>query len=284
MAAAVAGAPRGASAQNLLAGNGQGMDTHLFRPAMDSKGLFSVNGSDILGKNDISFGLVLDYGNTLLRVPSFGQATPELIEHSFQGTLQVNYGLANHFVVGLDIPVDLMTGDPQVQANGTSPVLPNQWGTTQLNSQNLGFLAAHAKWRITRVEKGLGLALGVQVGGSPTSTPLDAGADPGFWYWPQAIVEKRFGRTGQLQDRPQRRVPRSHGERDDAQPEQRRPTSTGASSRSAAASPSASSSRSTSWARPTGPTCERAAPRRRSSLSNEAVGGIKLFVEQRTRT
>ena len=180
MAAAVAGAPRGASAQNLLAGNGRGMDTHLFRPAMDSKGLFSRNGSDILGKNDISFGLVLDYGNTLLRVPSLGQATPELIEHSFQGTLQFNYGLANLFVVGLDIPVDLMTGDAQVQANGTSRCSRTQWGTTQLNSQNLGFLAAHAKWRILRVEKGLGLALGVQVGGSPTSTPPERRRRPGL--------------------------------------------------------------------------------------------------------
>ena len=48
-------------------GNGDGMDTHLFRPAVDSKGFFSVNGSDILGKGDISFGLVLDYGRNLLR-------------------------------------------------------------------------------------------------------------------------------------------------------------------------------------------------------------------------
>jgi hypothetical protein len=48
-------------------GNGEGMDTHLFRPAVDSKGYFSVNGSDIIGKNDISFGLVLDYGRNIMR-------------------------------------------------------------------------------------------------------------------------------------------------------------------------------------------------------------------------
>ena len=46
----------------------QGMDTHLFRPAVDSKGFFSVNGSDILGANDISFGLVMDYGHNLMRL------------------------------------------------------------------------------------------------------------------------------------------------------------------------------------------------------------------------
>src|SRR5688572_16154099 len=37
--------------------NGDGADTHLFRPAVDSKGFFSVNGSRILGAGDVSFGL-----------------------------------------------------------------------------------------------------------------------------------------------------------------------------------------------------------------------------------
>ncbi len=46
------------------------MDTHLFRPAVDSKGFFSVNGSDIVGKNDISFGLVLDWGRNIMRTRS----------------------------------------------------------------------------------------------------------------------------------------------------------------------------------------------------------------------
>ena len=50
--------------------NGDGMDTHLFRPAVDSKGFFSVNGSDILGKNDVSFGLVLDWGRNIVRTRS----------------------------------------------------------------------------------------------------------------------------------------------------------------------------------------------------------------------
>jgi OmpA-OmpF porin, OOP family len=48
--------------------NGDGMDTHLFRPAVDSKGFFSVNGSDILAANDFSFGLVMDYGHNIMRL------------------------------------------------------------------------------------------------------------------------------------------------------------------------------------------------------------------------
>ena len=53
--------------------NGDGLDTHLFRPALDSKGFFHTNGTDILGANDISFGLVIDYGRNLLRVRDRGQ-------------------------------------------------------------------------------------------------------------------------------------------------------------------------------------------------------------------
>src|SRR4051812_20647647 len=67
----ILGLPAVASAQTsdhrLSEGNGDGLDTHLFRPAVDSKGFFSVNGSDILGAKNISFGLVLDYGRNLMR-------------------------------------------------------------------------------------------------------------------------------------------------------------------------------------------------------------------------
>ena len=67
----ILGAPAAALAQERApSGNGDGMDTHLFRPAVDSKGFFSVNGSDILGAKNISFGLVLDYGRNLMRTRS----------------------------------------------------------------------------------------------------------------------------------------------------------------------------------------------------------------------
>lgn len=40
----------------------KGLDVRLFRPAVDSKGFISLNGSDILGHKEYSFGLVLDMG------------------------------------------------------------------------------------------------------------------------------------------------------------------------------------------------------------------------------
>jgi OOP family OmpA-OmpF porin len=176
--------------------NGTGLDTHLFRPAMDSKGLFATNGSDVLGANEISFGMVIDYGNTLLRVQNMGQQNNQIIDHSFQATLQANYGLFNRFVVGLDLPLDLIAGNQQTNQETNAPIFPGQVGTDPLNAQSVGFLGVHAKWRITRVEKGIGLALGVQAGLPVGSTAQNAGADPTFWYWPQAIIEKHLGSTG----------------------------------------------------------------------------------------
>src|SRR5580658_57563 len=40
-----------------------------FRPAMDSRGYFTVNASQVLGDKDVSFGLgALDYGHDLLNL------------------------------------------------------------------------------------------------------------------------------------------------------------------------------------------------------------------------
>ena len=154
-----------AFAQNLLAGNGAGMDTHLFRPAMDSKGLFTTNGSDILGQNDFSFGLVLDYGNTLLRVPNSAQ------QSSSSSTL-----------VPGDVPVQLRPPQPlrrrprharrprwratRSRGGRRRGRLPGVGDDTSSTRRRSASSPLHAKWRITRVEHGFGLALGVQVGGS----------------------------------------------------------------------------------------------------------------------
>ncbi len=178
-------------AQAVPSTNGDGFDTHLFRPAMDSKGLFSVNGSEILGANEVSIGLTIDYGRNLLRVNDVGQRSPQLLNHSFQGTAMFNYGIANRLTVGLAVPVNLMAGNEQFTPTG-APVLSG-WGPGQVDSQTLGFIGLHSKLRVLRVDKGLGVSLGVQLGVPVTGAPRDAGADPGFFYWPQLILEKRIG-------------------------------------------------------------------------------------------
>jgi outer membrane protein OmpA-like peptidoglycan-associated protein len=222
----ILGLPAVASAQakdeRAPASNGDGLDTHLFRPAVDSKGFFSVNGSDILGAKNLSFGLVLDYGKNLMRTRSSrvpngtitndeqmmvpgkcedetcivdagegGTGVKALVPNSIQGTFGFNYGVANIGVVGLSIPVILMTGDA---AYGVGPT-GNTYNSAELNAQKISSLALHGKFRITRVDRMIGLAAVVQAGIPIASAPRDLGADPGFWYWPQLVAENQFGST-----------------------------------------------------------------------------------------
>jgi outer membrane protein OmpA-like peptidoglycan-associated protein len=193
--------------------NGEGMDTHLFRPAVDSKGFMYVNGSDILGANDISFGLVLDYGRNLLRTndareacggagepgcpsggPSLDPGVKALVTNSFQGTFGFNYGIANIGSIGITVPVVLMAGNEANELGATG----DTYNTGKLDAQKISTVALQGKLRLTRVDRGPGLALLVQGGVPVGDAPRDLGADPGVWYWPHAVLENRFGSTGRF--------------------------------------------------------------------------------------
>ncbi|MGK4001750.1 OmpA family protein [Sorangium sp. So ce1036] len=193
MAAATAEDAAAAETRTGDGANGDGMDLHLFRPAIDSKGLFSVNGADIVGANDISLGLVLDYGRNIMPL-SEGNEADMMLTHAFQGTFQFNYGIANYLVVGLSAPVVLNSAKPVNDIGPTGAL----YSDDSLDAQTLGNLALHAKLRLLRPDQDpIGLALivqaGVGVGGSQ-----DFASDPGFFYWPQIALEKRFGRIGQF--------------------------------------------------------------------------------------
>ena len=197
-----------------------GMDTHLFRPAVDSKGFFHVNGTDIIGANDFSFGLVLDWGRNLLRTADGdipydvdtgeqcedencnvdlggpdGVGVDALIRDSFQGTFHANYGLLNRAVIGVSIPVILMSGNEAyavTDANGL------QYNSAQLNAQKISGIAPHVKVRLTRVDQTIGVAAILQAGIGLGGAERDMGADPGFWYWPRLAIENQFGFTRRL--------------------------------------------------------------------------------------
>src|SRR4051794_36185387 len=64
-----------------------GFDLHLFRPAVHSKGLFTLNGTDILGAGSVSFGLVADVGAGLARI---GNNDAALATTFFSGTFHAN--------------------------------------------------------------------------------------------------------------------------------------------------------------------------------------------------
>ena len=176
------------------ASNGDGFDTKLWRPAIDSKGFFTTNGANVQSANSFSFGLVIDYANTIMRTtssapPPDGHGVPALLEHVVKGTLTVNYGIANRFVVGLSAPVVLGFSDAAYNIGPDS----NKYDTNQINSQGISNIALHGKWKILRPEDGFGLALLVQVGIPFEGPARDGLSDPGFWYWPQLIGDVYFG-------------------------------------------------------------------------------------------
>jgi outer membrane protein OmpA-like peptidoglycan-associated protein len=144
---------------------GDGLDTHLFRPAMDSKGFFAVNGAEVMPGGQVSTGLVLDYGHNLLR------ASPPIIRHAFAGTFHFDYGIADRAIIGLSLPAVLMSGPGGMDVQGIQHV------------------ALQGKVKITDW-----LALGAQVGVPVSDMANDGGTEPSVWFWPRAIFEKRFDR------------------------------------------------------------------------------------------
>lgn len=172
------------------AGNGDGADIHLFRPAVDSRGFFALNGASVLPHKAVSFGLVLDYGHNVLPLAS-GHGADVLVEHALQGTFNFNYGLFDRLALGLTVPVILNWGKP---VTDIGPGGADNYDDDGLTEQALGNLAIHAKLRILSPDGPIGIALVAQ-GGYGVSGTRNFGAEPGFFYWPQLVVEKQFGKT-----------------------------------------------------------------------------------------
>ncbi len=172
--------------------NGAGADTHLFRSAYDSKGFFSVNGADLIGHNDISFGLILDYGYGIAPLAQ-GHGTDYLLEHNFQGTVLFDYGLLNWVVLGISLPVTLSQSEAVTDVGPTG----NTYDLKSQFTQGLEYVALHAKFRILRPGIGSGVSLAAVVqGGVSAIGAEDLTADPGGFIWPQLIFEARVGKGG----------------------------------------------------------------------------------------
>ncbi|MGZ3452377.1 MAG: OmpA family protein [Polyangiales bacterium] len=184
--------------------NGEGMNTRLFRAAVDSKGFFSVNGTDVLGKGDIAFGLVLDGGFGLLRLRDTTSNTEagatngiarnnkQLIDSQFHGTLFISWSPLNNLTIGLGLPTDLVSGKAEDPVGSRPP--GSSGGKTDVNAFFSGNFQFNAKYRILRVEDGFGIAIIVQAD-IPASTDAKMGyaADPGPTFTPLLAFEKRLG-------------------------------------------------------------------------------------------
>jgi outer membrane protein OmpA-like peptidoglycan-associated protein len=152
------------------------IDLQLFRPAIDSKGYFTLNSSQVLRHLDISFGLVVNWAMNPLKLsgPTFKQDPPWCdnslgtcvagganvipsrydVENLVTGNLQAAIGLFKHFEVGLGLPITIWNGD-------TDPN-PNIDNAGKIDAQGVGDLALHLKGRILNTSRhpiGLGAVL-----------------------------------------------------------------------------------------------------------------------------
>ena len=173
-------------------------DLRLFRPAFDSKGLITVNGTDILGSGAFSFGLILDVGTDLARI---GTGNRALVDSMISGTFHANVGIGNLLVLGAQVPFHLVSGpnNEMTMAGGTNTGLgmgQYNTGPQGLNYQGLGDIILHAKLRWLRGEYWpVGLAVMLQVGVPVMGGGRAFAGEPGPWVWPTVAIERRFSRA-----------------------------------------------------------------------------------------
>ncbi|MBW2261720.1 MAG: OmpA family protein [Deltaproteobacteria bacterium] len=182
-------------------------DTRLFKPAVDSKGLFTVNASPILPHLGLSFGLVLDYANSIFRLEEGNEIADgaPIIDNAVWGTLAFNIGIANWMVLGLQLPIGVLGGPVLERDRNEDGILDDDivggdFSEGMADAQGLGNLAIHAKIRFLRVElMPVGLAAVVQIG-----LPTVASKNKSFMGDPYgnatilAVLDKWFGRRVKL--------------------------------------------------------------------------------------
>ncbi|MCA9533485.1 MAG: OmpA family protein [Myxococcales bacterium] len=191
--------PSLASAQSSHLRTG-GMNIEMFRPAIDSRGHLTVNGTDIMPENRLSFGLVLDAGFNLLQFDGGvnddreeGGTTRHIVDQAITGTIMVNVGIANWAVVGIQVPIQVINGEAVLipGAYGWSNNDPATGPIRGLSYQGLGDISLHGKVRLLRAERDpVGLAVVARLG-LPSGSDRRFAGDPGVSLWPSVVMEAR---------------------------------------------------------------------------------------------
>jgi outer membrane protein OmpA-like peptidoglycan-associated protein len=181
-----------------LAQQGGNIDLQAFRPAMDSRGYITLNASQVLGHNELSFGLVTNWGTNVLSFESDGNTYE--VQNILTPTLVGAYGLrigSLELEVGASLPFGVVSGDRGPDFDGGTSDDPNDDSNFQFEGQGLGDIALHTKLRLLNTSRGA--RVGLAVIGSlylPTASESDAwlGDDA---LSPQAmlVLDKELGRV-----------------------------------------------------------------------------------------
>jgi outer membrane protein OmpA-like peptidoglycan-associated protein len=186
-----------AVADTELVQKNQGMEPRLFRPAVDTKGHFTVDSTPVLPHLNISLALMLDFGfNGWLAVEQDGEEGYDntYIERYITTMLAFNLGLWDRVVVGLQIPM-IITGGKKLgfSEEEDGPAIRRGWST----KGTFGDIAIHAKFHITRANfhpVGIGAVIQYQApsgkselltgepGAGAVSGKLILDVEPASWY------------------------------------------------------------------------------------------------------
>ncbi len=180
-----------------LVADGAGMESRLFRSAVDTKGHFTVDGTPILPHLAISVGLILDFGFN-------GWVGPELdnddaydrttINNYIFSALMFNFGLMDMIVIGVQVPLIIPSGDGY---SGHDPGDDSHHKMGWSSKGGIGDIALHVKLRWIRADRhafGLGTVIQYQApigksdwlmgegGGGAVSGKMILDIEPRSWY------------------------------------------------------------------------------------------------------
>ena len=178
-----------------------GMDLHLFRPAVDSRGHITVNGTDVLPHKKISFGLTLDAGFGILRYRGFetDPASPiadtnresRIVRQGITGTLHFNFGLLDRLVIGMQLPITVFRGEAVQVLGMYNDVMPPA-EAQGLSAQGVGDLSIHAKVRLLNAARHRGFGMAAILRAQfPTGDDESFTGEPGVGLWPSLVLEYR---------------------------------------------------------------------------------------------
>ncbi len=195
------------AATPVLAQPAGNVNLDMFRPAMDSRGYFTVDSSQTLGNKDISFGLgSLDWGHHLLNLDGMctsggnGQcqySVDNIITATLIGAFGVKAGPAD-LEFGFSVPFNIMNG-----SRGPAFVDPtdsNNNQSFQFDGQGIGNVGLHFKTHFLKLSRpphfGIGLVASVYL---PTTSPTNKFlGESNVSEEAKLILDKEFGREGRL--------------------------------------------------------------------------------------
>jgi outer membrane protein OmpA-like peptidoglycan-associated protein len=187
--------------------NGGGMEAHLFRTAVDTKGHFTIDTTPVLPHMAISLGLMLDFGfhdwiaveaddpnDTLYPGNGNREYSHTMINTYIDSRLMFNWGLFDYLVLGFQLPIAIPAGEVfSVNPDNPEEVANVGWST----KGGVGDIVFHAKVRFLRADRhpvGVGALLTYQApvgknewlmgegGGGALAAKLIFDVEPISWY------------------------------------------------------------------------------------------------------